>query len=126
MSDTATLEFGQEAEAPELEGGMPGRTGACGSDSDVLDLATVLHALSDPVRLLIVSQLASGRELCCGQFDVPITKSTCSHHFRVLREAGVITQRIEGKRRVNVLRRDALDGRFPGLLDAVLRAQPAA
>lgn len=90
-----------------------------------LDLAAVLHALSDPIRLRIVSQLAGGAELCCGAFDLPITKSTCSHHFRVLREAGVITQRVEGKNRFNVLCQEELEKRFPGLLIAVLSAQLA-
>ncbi|MDE3129563.1 MAG: helix-turn-helix transcriptional regulator, partial [Acidobacteriota bacterium] len=54
-----------------------------------LDLGTVLHALSDPVRLRIVAQLADGGERTCGSLDLPVAKSTCSHHFRVLREAGV-------------------------------------
>jgi len=89
---------------------------------DELELAAVLHALSDPIRLRIVGRLADVSELCCGGFDLPITKSTCSHHFRVLREAGVISQRVEGKNKLNVLRRDELDARFPGLLDAVLDA----
>ncbi len=88
-----------------------------------LDLATILHALSDPVRLQIVSQLADGSERTCGSLDLPVAKSTCSHHFRVLREAGVVAQRVEGKCRYNRLRADQLDARFPGLLDAVLGAQ---
>ncbi|HET9720721.1 MAG TPA: metalloregulator ArsR/SmtB family transcription factor [Solirubrobacteraceae bacterium] len=87
------------------------------------DLATVLHALSDPIRLRIVSELACGGERSCGAFKLPITKSTSSHHFRVLREAGVISTRVEGKSRINVLRRGELDARFPGLLDAILHAQ---
>lgn len=90
-----------------------------------LDLATVLHALSDPVRLGIVSQLAAGGEQTCGSLDVSVAKSTCSHHFRVLREAGVIAQRVDGKCRFNRLRTDELELRFPGLLDAVLRANRA-
>jgi DNA-binding transcriptional ArsR family regulator len=90
---------------------------------DQLELPTVLHALSDPVRLRIVSQLASGGEQTCGKLDVPVAKSTCSHHFRVLREAGVVAQRVEGKCRFNRLRTDELEQRFPGLLDAVLLAQ---
>ena len=89
---------------------------------EALDLATILHALSDPVRLRIVSQLADGGERTCGSLEVPVAKSTCSHHFRVLREAGVVTQRAEGKCRFNRLRIDELEQRFPGLLDAVLRA----
>jgi DNA-binding transcriptional ArsR family regulator len=91
-----------------------------------LDLAAVLHALSDPVRLRIVAGLADGGERSCGSFDVPVTKSTCTHHFKVLREAGVIAQRQEGTARLNVLRRDDLEARFPGLLGTVLRAAAAA
>ena len=88
-----------------------------------LDLAAVLHALSDPVRLMMVrglAEVAEGRS--CGSFDVPVTKSTCTHHFKVLREAGVISQRQRGTARLNSLRRADLDARFPGLLDSVLRA----
>jgi DNA-binding transcriptional ArsR family regulator len=58
----------------------------------------------------------------CGSFDLPVTKSTCTHHFRVLREAGLIRQKLEGTTRLNSLRRDDLDFRFPGLLDSVLQA----
>jgi DNA-binding transcriptional ArsR family regulator len=86
------------------------------------ELATVLQALSDPIRLQIVAALADGGERACGSFGLPVTKSTCSHHFRVLREAGVISQRVDGKNRLNRLSRTTLDERFPGLLDAVLRA----
>lgn len=95
-------------------------------DADVttgeLDLAAVLHALSDPMRLRIVAQLADGREHACGSFELPVAKSTSSHHFRVLRETGLIATRDEGKNRFNSLRSEQLEARFPGLLDAVLRA----
>ena len=88
-----------------------------------IELAAVLHALSDPVRLRIVAALAiAGEEPSCGSFDLPVTKSTCTHHFKVLREAGVIQQRQRGTARLNALRREDLDARFPGLLDSVLRA----
>ena len=88
-----------------------------------IELAAVLHALSDPVRLRIVAALAvAGEEPSCGSFDLPVTKSTCTHHFKVLREAGVIQQRQRGTARLNALRRQDLDARFPGLLDSVLRA----
>ena len=63
--------------------------------AEALDLATILHALSDPVRLRIVAQLSDGGERTCGSLEVPVAKSTCSHHFRVLREAGVVAQRVE-------------------------------
>ena len=87
-----------------------------------LDLAAVLHALSDPVRLEIVAGLADGDERTCGSFDVAVTKSTCTHHFRVLREAGLIRQRQQGTMRLNSLRRDDLEARFPGLLGTILEA----
>jgi DNA-binding transcriptional ArsR family regulator len=87
-----------------------------------LELAAVLHALSDPMRLRIVAGLAVEDKRTCKSFNLPVTKSTCTHHFRVLREAGVIRQRVEGTARVNSLRRQDLDARFPGLLDSVLQA----
>jgi DNA-binding transcriptional ArsR family regulator len=90
---------------------------------EALELGAVLHALSDPIRLRIVAGLAAGDEArTCGSFDVPVTKSTCTHHFKVLRDAGVIQQRQEGTTRLNTLRREDLDARFPGLLDTILRA----
>jgi DNA-binding transcriptional ArsR family regulator len=89
---------------------------------DDLELAAVLHALSDPVRLEIVAGLAGGDERACGSFDVAVTKSTCTHHFRVLREAGLIRQRQQGTMRLNSLRSDDLEARFPGLLGTILEA----
>jgi DNA-binding transcriptional ArsR family regulator len=91
-----------------------------------IELGAVLHALSDPVRLKIVAALATADgEHACGSFDVPVTKSTCTHHFKVLREAGVIHQRQEGTTRLNTLRREDLESRFPGLLATILKAAPA-
>jgi len=92
-----------------------------------IDLAAVLHALSDPMRLRIVAGLAAEDRRTCKSFQLPVTKSTCTHHFRVLREAGVIRQQLEGTTRLSSLRRADLDARFPGLLDSVLRgASPGA
>lgn len=88
-----------------------------------LELSAVLHALSDPVRLTIIAELAKGeREYTCGGFALPVTKSTCTHHFKVLREAGLIKQRQQGTTRLNTLRRADLDARFPGLLETILSA----
>ena len=87
-----------------------------------MTLAPVLTALSDPVRLKIVCMLATGGELSCGAFGLPIAKSTLTHHLKVLRDAGVITQRPVGTSRMTCLRREDLDARFPGLLDSVLTA----
>ena len=87
-----------------------------------LELPAVLHALSDPVRLRIVAGLARADDVTCGSFELPVTKSTCTHHFKVLREAGVIQQRQVGTARLNTLRRDDLEARFPGLLDTIVDA----
>ncbi|HEY1714310.1 MAG TPA: helix-turn-helix transcriptional regulator [Solirubrobacteraceae bacterium] len=92
-----------------------------------LELGAVLHALSDPVRLQIVAKLAhSDGDHTCGSFGLPVTKSTCTHHFKVLREAGVIHQRAQGTTRLNRLRREDLDRRFPGLLGTILQAAEVA
>jgi len=92
-----------------------------------IDLGAVLHALSDPTRLQIVAALDSRPDACpTGSFDVHVSKSTCTHHFRVLREAGVVRQRPDGTARLNTLRREDLDARFPGLLDAILAGSVTA
>jgi DNA-binding transcriptional ArsR family regulator len=91
--------------------------------AEEIELPAVLHALSDPQRLRIVRELAaSERPLTCGSIALDISKSTRTHHFRVLREAGLIEQRREGTCKLSTLRRAEVDGRFPGLLDAVLDA----
>jgi DNA-binding transcriptional ArsR family regulator len=90
-----------------------------------IELPAVLHALSDPHRLEIVRRLAEDSEpRPCGTFGFEISKSTLTHHFRTLREAGVIQQQREGTTKLTWLRRDDLDARFPGLLDAVLSSKP--
>jgi DNA-binding transcriptional ArsR family regulator len=101
---------------------MPMTTTITHPAREALELPAVLHALSDPIRLRIVAGLARGDERSCGGFGLPVTKSTCTHHFKVLRDAGVIRQRQEGTARLNTLRRDDLDARFPGLLDTILSA----
>ena len=88
----------------------------------------MLQALSDPVRLEIVRQLAGcgeGGELTCGELELPVGKSTCSHHLKTLSSAGVIAEREEGTRKHLCLRRAELERRFPGLIESVLRAADA-
>ncbi|MGW4160524.1 ArsR/SmtB family transcription factor [Streptomyces sp. NPDC004788] len=90
---------------------------------DDVPVLTALAALADPVRLALVRELAGSEEWsrACGGFDVPVGKAALSHHFAVLRAAGLVEQRDQGPKRVNRLRRAEFDARFPGLLDLVLR-----
>jgi DNA-binding transcriptional ArsR family regulator len=91
-----------------------------------IELPMVLDCLSDPIRLAIVYRMASrGRaatELRCGDFNALSGKSNLTYHFAKLRESGVMQTRIVGTTRLMKLRREDLDARFPGLLDAVLSA----
>ena len=91
---------------------------------DDLRLPDVLHALSDPVRLDIVGHLASaaGEECPCGALCASVSKSTLSHHLKVLREAGITRTRANGTHRLVSLRDEELEQRFPGLLGSVLGA----
>jgi DNA-binding transcriptional ArsR family regulator len=85
-----------------------------------LEVTAVLHALADPVRLDLVRQLIeSDTAIACGRFDAPVAKNTLSHHFRILRESGIIATYREGGRALNVLRTAELETSFPGLLRAI-------
>lgn len=90
-------------------------------------LTDVLFALSDQGRLQIVQDLAGGPlEMAqCGATNPALPKSTKSHLMKVLREAGVVRNEPQGRGRLVSLRRDELDGAFPGLLDIVLNAPKA-
>src|SRR5689334_12031084 len=91
-------------------------------------LASVLHALSDPTRLAIVRRLdqdlgMKGEGLACNCAAAEaLPRATLSNHLNVLRSAGLISSRKQGTMVINCLRRAEIDERFPGLLDAVLRA----
>jgi DNA-binding transcriptional ArsR family regulator len=89
--------------------------------TDGIDLATVLRTLGDPSRLKIVRLLAERGELSCSdvQEQLELPPSTSSYHLRLLREAGVTRTRASGTLRCVSLRREDLDGRFPGLLEAL-------
>jgi DNA-binding transcriptional ArsR family regulator len=93
-------------------------------DRSEIELPAVLHALSDPQRLEIVRTLADSAAPCpCGSIELGIAKSTMTHHYRVLRESGVIRQERKGTTKLTELRRHDLEARFPGLMDAVLSSQ---
>jgi DNA-binding transcriptional ArsR family regulator len=98
------------------------------TDLSTVDVTTIMQALADPVRLQIVRQLwacdGSG-ELSCGQLEVPVGKSTASHHLKTLAVSGLTAEREEGTRKFVHLRRAELERRFPGLLSAILTAPGA-
>lgn len=87
-------------------------------------LPRILAALADPNRLTAVRFVARRGESWCAQVReqamLPMTKSTFSHHLRILREAGVIAKRIEGARGYMRVRKEDLDKRFPGLIDSIV------
>jgi DNA-binding transcriptional ArsR family regulator len=93
---------------------------------DEIRLERVLYALSDEVRLGIVRQLAQAGAASCAALDGGRPKSSMSHHFRVLRECGLVRTRCEGVTHMNELRDAELERRFPGLLSAILAAREAA
>jgi DNA-binding transcriptional ArsR family regulator len=86
-----------------------------------------MHALSDPVRLSIVAELRKAEEgLNCvettSRLKCTMPKSTCSQHYRILREAGIIHSERRGVELTSKVRRKELESRFPGLLDAILKS----
>jgi DNA-binding transcriptional ArsR family regulator len=91
--------------------------------ASALDLATIMRAVGDPLRLDIVRLLADDRQRDCGEVAelLGVPTSTCSYHLRLLREAGVTRTRPEGTQRYITLRRGDLEERFPGLVDVLTR-----
>lgn len=86
-------------------------------------LLPVLRALADPIRLEVVRHLARVEHANCAALLRDRPKSSMSHHFQVLRESGLVRTEIQGVQHLNALRREEVDARFPGLLDAVLKEQ---
>ncbi|GAB7186276.1 helix-turn-helix transcriptional regulator [Kitasatospora sp. Ki12] len=92
-------------------------------DAADITLQRILEAFADPVRRSIVRQIANAPDdTACGTFDISVTRSTGTHHFRVLRQSGLIRQYYVGTSKMNTLRRDDLEQAFPGLLDALIAA----
>jgi DNA-binding transcriptional ArsR family regulator len=87
-----------------------------------IKLSVILQALSDSTRLDIIKQLDNEGPRTCGTFDLKIAKSSASHHFRVLRESGLILMEQDGVKIMNKLRKDEINELFPGLLDIILKA----
>ncbi|WP_246142307.1 ArsR/SmtB family transcription factor [Lacisediminihabitans profunda] len=87
-----------------------------------IDLVEVLKALSDPARLRLLAVMGDGDYHACRAevYDLDLHKSTLSHHFKVMREAGVTMTRVTGRNRETRLRKEDLDARFPGLVDSLI------
>lgn len=88
-----------------------------------IELTSVLYALSDPIRLRIVTTIVKSGEQPCGHFEFTVAKSTMTHHIRTLREAGVLNVRKQGTQHFLTLRTDDLNIRFPGLMAAVIQPE---
>lgn len=84
-----------------------------------MPLSAVFDALSDPARIKIIQLLLEEDELSCGECKSGLSKSTMSHHFKVLREAGLIQRREEGKVHFISLRIEEIEIRLPGLLEMI-------
>jgi DNA-binding transcriptional ArsR family regulator len=92
-------------------------------DRDQIRIDGVLSALGSPVRLAVIRILNSGGDHNCTTVLTELglsSKSTMTHHWRVLRESGVIWQRQSGRENLLTLRREDLEARYPGLLDTIL------
>jgi DNA-binding transcriptional ArsR family regulator len=93
-----------------------------------ITLAGVLGALADPMRLRILKKLLNKRHGCLSCTDAApcaeMAKSTLSHHFRILRDAGLIRTAKQGVENLNSVRWDDLNERFPGLLTMIMKFQP--
>jgi DNA-binding transcriptional ArsR family regulator len=94
---------------------------------DDVTVAGVLHALSDPVRLGIVNRLLkSPAGMNCTQMTLKLKltmpKSTCSQHYRILREAGLIVSERKGVELTSRVRSSELEARFPGLLASIVQS----
>jgi DNA-binding transcriptional ArsR family regulator len=102
------------------------RTVARSVDNPAIEAVTLQHlldAMADPVRRMAVAQLArADHALSCGAFDLPVSRSTSTHHFNVLREAGIVRQHYTGTTKVNCLRTEELETRFPGVMPALVAA----
>jgi DNA-binding transcriptional ArsR family regulator len=108
---------------PDQAAGGGHRPAPVHTDPEKVSVLTALSAVADPVRIQLIRELAGSDDWTrsCGSFDVPVGKAALSHHFTVLRGAGLVEQRDQGPKRVNRLRREEFEARFPGLLGLLLR-----
>jgi len=92
-----------------------------------VELTDIMYALADPTRMEIVALLANaGKKMTCGELQLDRPKSSMSHHFKILRSAGLVETIIDGTEHLNSLRLDEIEQKYPGVLKAVLNASANA
>lgn len=122
MGDPTSFDISKSMELSKLyHMGMaatPTRERIAHPDTSSLELASIMRAAGDPVRLEIVRMLGDGGEHLCGELSqaLQIPTSTGSYHLKLLREAGITRTRAVGTQRFISLRVDDLESRFPGLV----------
>ncbi|RZA27420.1 MAG: ArsR family transcriptional regulator [Proteobacteria bacterium] len=87
-----------------------------------IDLTDIMYALSDPARVEIVRMIAAEkRPMTCGELNAERPKSSMSHHFKILRDSGILKTEIDGKEHLNSLRTAEVESKFPGVFKALLK-----
>ncbi|HEC74809.1 MAG TPA: ArsR family transcriptional regulator, partial [Methylophaga aminisulfidivorans] len=87
-----------------------------------VELTDIMYALADPTRMEIVTLLANaGRQLTCSEIDLNRPKSTMSHHFKILRSAGMVETIVNGTEHMNSIRMEEIEQKFPGVLSSILK-----
>jgi len=79
----------------------------------------ILKALAHPIRLQIIVDLINdenGAERHCTSFGLTVAKATRSHHFKLLKDVGLISHIDRGNHSLAKLRREELEEEFPGLI----------
>lgn len=108
------------------DGGCPRGRPPIEPVAEDFQLPRILAALADPHRLAVVQYVGRKGESWFTQVmqetGLAVAKSTFAHHLRVLREAGVLTKRIQGTKGYTRVRKEDLDRRFPGLMDSIIDA----
>jgi len=107
---------------------MPSQKSFIHPDLADVSISQAMQALADPSRVAIISALSidQSREFACNEIhlDIELSKATISHHFKTLREAGIIMTRVEGRNCLSSIRTEEFTQRFPGLLELVLSECP--
>ncbi|MGT2908074.1 ArsR/SmtB family transcription factor [Streptococcus dentiloxodontae] len=92
-------------------------------DIEDIQIEQILYALSEPIRLAIFKELYNSmQERSCSYFSDLGQKNNLSHHYKMLRESGLIRVRVEGRQRFISLRLEELNQKFPGLLDSIYKS----